>query len=50
MKNWIVKKADNTDLNPPVNEPSSPVCYQNDPEIQTVYQLPTPKPSKSAEK
>ncbi|MDN3689817.1 hypothetical protein [Cyclobacterium jeungdonense] len=45
MKNKIGEKDDKPDNNPPVNEPASPVCYQNDPEIQMDYQLPKPKPS-----
>ncbi|WP_162343725.1 hypothetical protein [Cyclobacterium salsum] len=50
MKSRIEEKNSYQDPNATVKEPSSPVCYQNDPEIQEEYQLPAPNPSPSAKK
>lgn len=49
MKKKTVEKNDDADLNGTINEYASPVCYQNDPEIQPDYQLPSPASSKSSE-
>ncbi len=48
MRSGIEEKNSRPDPNTPVSEPSSPVCYQNDPEIQEEYQIPRPKPSRLA--
>ncbi|WP_235941706.1 hypothetical protein [Cyclobacterium roseum] len=47
MKSKIEEKNSRPAPHTPVIEPSSPVCYQDDPEIQEEYQLPVPKPSPS---